>query len=516
MEADMVFISTASDIHCYNIRRVSAYLKKFGYKVKIIFLPQPFANRYGAKVLEQMVDLCKGSKLVGISFMSNYWYNSKQIIKALRESSPETLVIGGGPHPTTNPEQCLEEMDFICIGEGDDTLLELLTRVVKGIKDYSGIINLVYKQNGKIFRNQSGKFEKIELIGTPDYDLEDHYILFKGKIIPMTYRLFRCFYGEVYATQMAFGCPFTCSFCIHNIINKQFKYQHRMRPIKNVLSELQEIYKKFPFFRELRIDDDTFFFYSKEELEEFRDGYVKVMGLPIYVTGGQPMVIREEKLKPMVEAGMYRLRMGIQSGSSKIQKLYQRNYPNWRILEACKTINKFKDRVRASYDIITDNPWETDEDKLATLILAMDIPHPYSLSVFSLAFFPNTDIHKQALEDGKISKDYDVLSKHYSGMENNYLNLMYSVVEKPYIPRKFKEFLLKKSVRESVFAPLIKHGLKFFRLLLNRMGLTVQLFSYIKRLDLVRVKFSIEKFVYDYKYYYSSRGQILGGKPYSQ
>ena len=45
-QPDMVFISTASDIQCYNIRRASSYLKKKGFSVRIIFLPQPFSKRY--------------------------------------------------------------------------------------------------------------------------------------------------------------------------------------------------------------------------------------------------------------------------------------------------------------------------------------------------------------------------------------------------------------------------------------------------------------------------------------
>lgn len=506
-ELDLVFISTASDIQCYNIRRVSAYLKNAGFKTRIIFLPQPFAKRYSQEVLQQIIGLCRNARLIGISLMSNYWHNALQLTKAIREKY-DTPIIGGGSHPSTHPEQCLQEVDMICVGEGDDALLELLKRMKEGNADYSGIPNLYYKKDGQIIKNELALFEKVDDIPTPDYELESHYIMFKNKIQPMTLDLFRCFYGEVYSTQFTFGCPYTCSFCIHNIYNKRFKFRFRMRPIKNVLEELKYIRQKFPFFTKLRVDDDTFFFYSKQDMEYFRDEYKKHVNLPMYITGGQPMVIREDLLRPMVEAGMYKIRMGIESGAEKIQGMYQRKISNKKILEACKIINKFK--IDVAYDFILDNPWETEEETIETLKLIADIPHPYVLGLFSLTFFPNTDIHLQAIKDGIVKEKDDTIGKHYYSVKNTYLNLMYYVVDLKWLPKRFKLFLLKDKVRNSKLKPIIMFFLKANRIFRNRLVLLKYLVDYAKKLDIVRIKFSIQKYYYDYKYYYSVKSTVLG------
>ncbi len=507
-QLDFVFISTASDIQCYSIRRVSAYLKKHGFKTKMVFLPQPFSKRYSDQVLEQVVDISKDAKLIGISLMSNYWHNAVQLIKSLRSKS-DSLIIGGGPHPSTNPDQCLEEVDMICVGEGDDTLLELMKRIKAGITDYSGIPNLQYKQNGQIIKNTQELFEKSDEIPIPDYDLEDHFVLFENKIQPMTYDLFRCFHGHDYMTIFAFGCPYTCSYCIHNIYNKRFKFRFRKRPVKNVIEELKYVKQKFPFINRLRIEDDTFFFYSKEEMEYFRDEFKKYINIPIYVCGGQPMVIKEELMKPMVEAGMNRIRMGIETGAERIQAMYQRVISNKKILEACKVINKFKE-VTVTYDFITDNPWETEEETLHTLKFILEIPHPYSLSVFSLTFYPNTDIHLQAIADGIVKKDEDTLAKHYWGVKNNYLNLMYYLCDVRWIPTRFKAFLLNDNVRNSKFKPIIMAFLRLNRIVKNRSSLFKYLWSYVTELDYTRIKFSIKKYYNDYKYYYSLKSNVLG------
>src|SRR3989338_412187 len=507
-KGDMVFISTASDIHCYNIRRVSAYLKKAGYGTKIIFLPQPFAKRYSQQVLSKVVEFCKDTRLIGLSLMSNYWDNAVQLIKAIR-SKYDIPIIGGGSHPSTHPEQCLEEVDMICVGEGDDTLLELLTRIKENNSDYSGIPNLYYKRDGQIVRNELALFDKVDQIPIPDFDLEDHFILFEGKIQPMTPDLFRCFYGETYSTQFSFGCPYTCSFCIHNIYNKRFKFRFRKRPIQNVLEELRYIKTKFPFFDQLRIDDDTFFFYSKEDLEYFRDQYKEHVNIPIYVTGGQPMVIKEELLRPLVEAGMNRIRMGIESGAERIQDMYQRRITNRKIIEACKIMNKFKG-LGITYHFILDNPWETEEETMQTLKLILEIPHPYGLSLFSLTFYPNTDIHLKAIEDGIVSADDQSVGKHYYSIKNTYLNLMYYICDMRWIPKRFKLFLLKDSVRNSRFKPVIVFVLRLNRLIRNKMGLTKYLWKYIARMDYIRIRFSIKKYLNDRRYYYSIKSSVLG------
>jgi len=498
---DLVFISTSSDIQTYNIRRVSAYLKNHGFKTKIIFLPQPFANRYSDNVLKQVIDLCKDTRLIGISLMSNYWSNALQLISALKEKY-DTPIIGGGSHPSANPEESMEKFDMICVGEGDDTLLQLLAKIKNNDDNFGGIPNLHYKKDGVVIKNPLMRFEKTEEIKTPDFDLEDHYILFQEKVQPMTYNLFRYFHGETYTTQFAFGCPFVCSFCIHNVYNKRIRFKFRKRNIDVVMDELKYIKKKFPFMEKLRIEDDTFFFYTKEELEHFRDEYKKHVNMPIYVCGGQPMVIKKELMKPMVEAGMYKIRMGIQTAAPRIAELYQRAYPRNRILEACRIINSFKG-LKVTYDFIVDNPWETEEETIDTLKFIAEIPRPFATSVFSLTFFPGPDLYKKALEDGIIKNSEEAMQKHYYGVKPTYLNSLFFISDVGWLPKKFKLFLLKDSVRRSKFAPLIIRSIRFYRTLRNKKSLAVFMLNYVRKFDINRIIFSVKKYLNDRTYYSS-------------
>ena len=52
-------------------------------------------------------------------------------------------------------------------------------------------------------------------------------------------------------------------------------------------------------------------------------------------------------------------------------------------LKALVTVNDYKDKVRAYYDIILDSPWDTDQDAIETLMFLSKLPTPYKLNLFS-------------------------------------------------------------------------------------------------------------------------------------
>lgn len=500
---DVVFISVYSDIQCYNIRRLSAFLKNKGFTTRTIFMPQPFSKPYSENAINQLINLSRDSSLICLSFMSNYWDNAIQITNAIKKRL-NTPIIWGGVHPTVRPKECLDVVDMIGIGEGDDTLAMLIDKIKKNETNYSNIPNIYYKKSGKMFKNKLQIFDRVDEIPIPDLDLIEHYVLFGDKIQKMTINLFRCFYGEDYVIQCTFGCPYGCAYCCNNLYNKLFGFKFRKRKMEHVMNELKYIKNKFPFINRVRIDDDHFFGYTKKELEFFRDNYKKYIKLPLYIVGGHPFTIKKDIMQICVDAGMYRIRMGIQTGSENTKKLFNRRISNDTILEACKIINSFKG-LEPTYDIILDTPWEKEEDIIETLKLILKIPFPYSLAIFSMTFFPGTELFEKAVSDG-IIRDIkkEAYRKNYASLRGTDLNALFPLFANRRIPKSFKRFLLKKKVRNSKFMSMIMFLSKGYRILKGKMGLIKFLMKYIIRFDYVRIKFSIEKYYYDRKYLFKA------------
>ena len=82
--------------------------------------------------------------LIGFSVLTNQYKYSLEIARDIKKYL-DVPIIFGGIHPTMDPEGTLAEscVDYICIGEGEDAFLELVT---KGSP--KGIPNLAYKENG--------------------------------------------------------------------------------------------------------------------------------------------------------------------------------------------------------------------------------------------------------------------------------------------------------------------------------------------------------------------------------
>ena len=66
-------------------------------------------------------------------------------------------------------------------------------------------------------------------------------------------------------------------------------------------------------------------------------------------------------------------------------------------------INDYKDKIELpAYDIILDNPWETEADVITTLRFLARFPTPYVLFLFPLVLYPVTELYEKAKRESVI------------------------------------------------------------------------------------------------------------------
>jgi len=179
--------------------------------------------------------------------------------------------------------------------------------------------------------------------------------------------------------------------------------------------------------------DDTFFIRSNEEIKLFSREYKKKINLP-FICCTDPLNFNETKLKLLLDAGLKRIKMGIETGSEEINRnLYNRFITNKKILTIAKTLNKYRNKMLlVEYQFIIANPYETEKDILATIDLLEKLPRPYYFQVFSLVFSPGTQLYYKAMNDGiiKFKKNtcYDVNYVNYGRnlmIKSKKLNTLY-------------------------------------------------------------------------------------------
>jgi len=83
--------------------------------------------------IQLLVDFVKSNKItiVGFSLVSSHFQLYKRIYEKLRPIPGLTIVLGGW-QPSLNPEKCINYADFLCIGEGEAALSELVASFASG------------------------------------------------------------------------------------------------------------------------------------------------------------------------------------------------------------------------------------------------------------------------------------------------------------------------------------------------------------------------------------------------
>ncbi len=374
--------------------------------------------------------------------MTNYFVKITHLTEGVKKKI-NIPVIWGGVHPTVAPEECLDIADYICVGEGEAAMLELADSLAKGIRP-EHVKNIWFKDEQGECRNPvMAPISNLDDIPFPDYDLEDQYILVGRKVVPLSEEILkemvrgRIHFNKphhfIYETMWTRGCPHHCAFCINDHYSYLYK-GHRMvrrRSVDNLVGEIKSIQRKFPWFNRINFMDDDFASASNEQLSVFRDTYKKEINLPFFsllsvLSSG------EEKLSILVDAGLRRTEIGIQSLSPATNILYRRKFFTVdKLLNLAVTVKRvFPPKFCPTYDVILENPWESLDDVLQTLRGILKIPRPFTVQLFSLTFYPGTSLYNKALQDGIISGSEASYLKEDHDRAFSYLNSLFLMINK--------------------------------------------------------------------------------------
>ena len=281
-----------------------------------------------------------------------------------------------------------------------------------------------------------------------------------------------------YQTMTGRGCPHKCSYCINDAVKNLYgpKGYLRWRSVEHVISELRWVKQHLPFVNFIWISDDAFFSRPLKDIQSFCDAYQKDIGFPFSCLAS-PLTMSQEKMDCLVNAGLIYIQMGIQSGSARIQELFNRKAMNNTVmLSAAHIIHQYRDRIHPpSYDFILDVPYETVMDKIESLRLIAQLPKPFRLQPFSLVLYPGTHLYKMAKADGLIqNENTDIYTKSYTMRSPTYTNLLILLSKNGKFPSWLLCFLsaypivalMERQCLQPIFK-VIFAGIKQLRMMLN-------------------------------------------------
>jgi len=205
----------------------------------------------------------------------------------------KTKVIMTGQHPMANPEEVLKVADFVCVGEYEFAVLDL----VRG-KDPK-IIPGVYP-------NSRGELPDINLLPFPEDD----------DVRRIDYHEPNCRFRQIqmYGSR---GCPRRCNFCAAATLYYD-QLNWRPRNIDSIIQEIKGLKDKYPEMEGIFFDEETHNIQKNFNIQLSQE--IKKSGLDDlkYEAMCEYISLDEEALVEMKSAGYYKIRFGIETGSDHV------------------------------------------------------------------------------------------------------------------------------------------------------------------------------------------------------
>lgn len=342
---------------------IASFLEREGHAVILANLSEYGAEKGAEITLREKPDA------VTVSIFSFNRHESLSFIKELKKRKKDLIIIVGGQHPTFLYDQMLTicpDIDFIVRGEGERALAKILTSPSRFKKGY------VFKE------------ERIQ-----DLDSIPFSSAFSGKMIGVNpHEQFR----YIITTR---GCPSSCTYCSSpNFWERKVTY----RSPENIIEELKSMQKKYGIVY-FSIRDDNFTLNKKRVLEFCR--LLNESGIyMMWNCQARVDTIDFEMLSAMKSCGLEHIQFGIESGSERILRLYEKSTSLEKIKRASEATRKAG--VYLSFYLMAgmEGEDETDIDK-TILLLRSSLPHDSIVS--PVAYYPGTALYNKARNDGKIA-----------------------------------------------------------------------------------------------------------------
>ena len=284
---------------------IAASLEHAGYSVKITDLNSHKVS--DSKLQEGLV----GADVIGITGMVTEYQEVLRLTGIARGCNPKAKIILGGPLATTHTNKVLStsQADCVVMGEGERTIVELVSAIEQGI-DYSEVKGIAYKSDGLV---------NVSPVREPTKNLDD--ILYPARhLLDMnryTTHHFKSFGMKVPRTESTTlissrGCPFNCTFCHKDM----WGYKWRSRSSDNIIGEIRQLNRDYGF-NGFVFNDDTFVL-NNERVKDFCNKLIdKKIDINWYCNG-RVNLMAKELLELMYDAGCKGIAYGIESGNQEI------------------------------------------------------------------------------------------------------------------------------------------------------------------------------------------------------
>jgi anaerobic magnesium-protoporphyrin IX monomethyl ester cyclase len=403
----------------------ASVLREQGYTVALFDAMLAESEEEWAAALEEQ------QPQYAILYEDNFNYLSKMCLLRMREAAFKMIAIAKsrgctvilcGADATDHYETYLAKgADYVLIGEGEETLIELLTHLSEG-RDPNGIIGLATARTQRVTRRPD--ISKLDAIPFPAWDLVD---VEKYRAIWLERHGY--FSMNMVTTR---GCPFHCNWCAKPIWGQRY---HSRSP-ENVAAEMKWL--KDTYHPDHIWFADDILGLKPGWLPRFADAvHAQGSRIPFKCLSRADLLTRAGEVDALARAGAQTVWMGAESGSQTILDAMDKGTRVEQIHEAARRLKSAG--IRVGFFLQFGYPGETRQDIEKTIQLVRDCD-PDDIGISVSYPMPGTKfydaVHEQLGEKQNWQDSQDMAMLYQGPFSTEFYRKLHSVVHKEFRARK--------------------------------------------------------------------------------
>lgn len=381
-----------------NLLYLGSWLNRAGLKAQVL---DAVIEQYDlAKVLQKIQEADPG--FVGVPFYQATRSTALELCAAIRREFPDIWIVAGGPLATTSAESLLDhaEIDFCVIGEGEQTLAELLKSGLPSVRETDYDFSHVKSIAGLAFVCRGVKVVTAErhpiadLDGLPFVDFNliriEKYFAYHSSI-EMSDWLF---------LTTSRGCHARCVFCATPVL---WPHGMRRQTVPRLLAEIAFQRQRYPTAQFGFMDDS--FFSDKAWLREFFAG---IGGMNVkYCCIGRADHLTEDDVAGLAATGCIYVALGIETGNQIRQKQLKKHLDLARVKKSVQLLKKHDVFCKGFF--MLGFPDETAEEMLETINFAVELKQlgMGECSFFPVSIYPGTELAEKFSKAYHVSRIYE-------------------------------------------------------------------------------------------------------------
>jgi radical SAM superfamily enzyme YgiQ (UPF0313 family) len=357
---------------------LGAALEKAGAVVEILDLAVvPYRESEIESILSRL-----SPQVAGVTCVTMTVKSALQIVRAIKRLAPEVLTVMGGPHVSFcagNTLEQLPELDCICRGEGENSLVALCRAVADG-DGFSAVPGLVWRNGGALVENSRSE-NPVDLDALPP---PARHLLPLGR-----YRAL----GLPPSMITSRGCPFSCIFCVgRKMGGRRVRYRNPER-VADEMAGLAGL-----GFHQINVADDLFTADADHCLRVCRS--IGRRGLSIsWTCFSRVDTVSERLLSALAGAGCHTVSFGVESADPGILKTVKKGIRPRQVLDAVSLC--VDAGITPQISFILGLPGETRQTVEKTVAFAERLQQMGATFGFHLlAPFPGTEVRQRAAQYG--------------------------------------------------------------------------------------------------------------------